>query len=845
MASAIALLGCLASLEAHAVALGRITVQSALGETLRAEIDISDLSADEASSLRAGVAGADVFRAVGLEYSTAVTGLDVRLQRRPDGRPYLRLTSNRTINEPFVDLVLEARWASGRVTRDYTMLFDPPNLRTPSPPLVSSTPVLPREPVAVSALPSRQDTPVPYSRPASRAVPAAPNPQALKTPSTQGASTVRQITVRPGDNASRIASQNKPASVSLDQMLVALLRGNPEAFVGGNINLIKSGAVVDIPDAQGASALSPGDARQTLMAQSQDFNTFRRKLADGVPATPLESANRQAGGKVQAQVDDRSQAAVSPDRLTLSKGAVQGLPSAPQPAGNSASPTADQLKNATGLNPPPALPAPVSTTPGLQVAGSTTGTATAGAPAITATPTLSSSNAALPADSPSSAPTTAAAPVPPASAPASAVPAAASQQAALTAPPATSPEEPGLITQLLDNYLLLGGGVVLALLAGLGFARYRKNAASGHVDSSFLDSRLQPDSFFGASGGQRVDTNASHAAKSSSMAYSPSQLDAAGDVDPVAEADVYLAYGREQQAEEILKEALRTYPDRLAVHSKMLEIHARRRDSKAFENAALVAFKLTAGQGPEWSYISQLGRELEPNNSLYRSGSGFSDSAPGKQHPGLAPLSSTLPQALAVLAPVAKTAQDLDFDLDADFTSGEASAASPMPITGRALAYPGLKAEPMAELAIPSAFLDLDLNLDDAPAAENQQDLLVELPSSRVDLIDNGMDFTPQPFLPPKAAIAPPAPVTHRGMLEFDLDSLSLDLGPADMQEDKPAVQAFTGQEKDPLEIKFLLAEEFRLLGDSEGARSLADEVVAHAKGPLKFKAQALLNTLS
>ena len=63
MASAIALLGCLASLEAHAVALGRITVQSALGESLRAEIDISDLSADEAASLRVGVAGADVFRA--------------------------------------------------------------------------------------------------------------------------------------------------------------------------------------------------------------------------------------------------------------------------------------------------------------------------------------------------------------------------------------------------------------------------------------------------------------------------------------------------------------------------------------------------------------------------------------------------------------------------------------------------------------------------------------------------------------------------------------------------------------------------------------------------------------
>jgi pilus assembly protein FimV len=850
MASAIALLGCLASLEAHAVALGRITVQSALGESLRAEIDIFDLSPDEASSLRAGVAGAEVFRAAGLEYSAAASGLEVRLQRRPDGRPYLRLTSNRAINEPFVDLVLEARWASGRVTRDYTMLFDPPNLRAGSAAVVSSAPVLPREPQAVSALPpSRQETPAPSVRP----VPATPRPQAIRTPPAQSTSGARQVTVRPGDNASRIAAQNKPASVSLDQMLVALLRGNPEAFVGGNINLIKSGAVVDIPDAQAASALSPGDARQALMAQSKDFNTFRRKLAEGVPATQPGSADRQAGGKVEARVDDRAQASTSPDRLTLSKGAVQGLPSNEQIARDAASRTADPTKNASAPNPQAAVPAAASTAPGLSVAGSSGSPPAGGAPAIAAAPALASSSATGSAAGAAASPAVAEPvpeapapePMPSASTPAAVVPASASQQAALTAPPVAPPPESGVIAWITDNSLLLGGGVLLALLAGLGFARRRKNAGPNHVDSSFLDSRLQPDSFFGASGGQRVDTNASNAARSSSMAYSPSQLDAAGDVDPVAEADVYLAYGRDQQAEEILKEALRTHPARLAVHSKLLEIHAKRRDNKAFENAALAAFKLTGGQGTEWSYISQLGRELEPSNSMYQSGADFSVSQPGRRNSGLVPLSSTVPQALAGLAPVAKTppAFDLDLDLDLDFPAGAASSASkpPAPTTMGAPASSGSKAEAMPDIAIPSAFLDLDLNLDDAPAALNPEHLSVELPSSGFDLIANGMDFTPEPFVAPKVAIAPTAPVTHSGMLEFDLDSLSLDLGPAS----KAPALASTGPEKDPLEIKFLLAEEFRVLGDSEGARSLADEVVAHAKGPLKSKAQAFLNTLS
>ena len=91
------------------------------------------------------------------------------------------------------------------------------------------------------------------------------------------------------------------------------------------------------------------------------------------------------------------------------------------------------------------------------------------------------------------------------------------------------------------------------------------------------------------------------------MVYSASQLDAADDVDPVAEADVYLAYGRDLQAEEILKEAVRTNPNRLAIHTKLLEIYAKRRDAKGFEATATNAFKLTGGASPEWARICEMG----------------------------------------------------------------------------------------------------------------------------------------------------------------------------------------------------------------------------------------------
>src|SRR5205085_1540425 len=187
-----------------------------------------------------------------------------------------------------------------------------------------------------------------------------------------------------------------------------------------------------------------------------------------------------------------------------------------------------------------------------------------------------------------------------------------------------------------------------------GFYKMRQKRKTAAVDSSFLESRLQPDSFFGASGGQRIDTAETNNPTGSSMVYSPSQLDAAGDVDPVAEADVYLAYGRDLQAEEILKEALRINPQRVAIHAKLLEIYAKRRDVKAFETVAAEAFNLTHGNGPEWDHICDLGRDLDPSNPMFR---------PGGQ-PGAAPAAAPV-RAAAPVAPVAAMPAAMpDLDLD-------------------------------------------------------------------------------------------------------------------------------------------------------------------------------------
>ncbi|TXT39242.1 MAG: hypothetical protein FD135_2309, partial [Comamonadaceae bacterium] len=119
-----------------------------------------------------------------------------------------------------------------------------------------------------------------------------------------------------GDTAGRIAAAHKPESVSLDQMLVAMLRTNPDAFIGDNINRIKTGAVIALPTEEQASSTSTEQAKQIIFAQSRDFNAFRQQLADHVPTTSTKPSARTASGKIEANVKESKPKATTPDKLT-------------------------------------------------------------------------------------------------------------------------------------------------------------------------------------------------------------------------------------------------------------------------------------------------------------------------------------------------------------------------------------------------------------------------------------------------------------------------------------------------------------------------------------------------
>ena len=390
----------------------------------------------------------------------------------------------------------------------------------------------------------------------------------------------------------------------------------------------------------------------------------------------------------------------------------------------------------------------------------------------------------------------------------------------------------------MDNPALIPGlGALLAGLGGLAFWRIRQRNKAAQVDSSFLESRLQPDSFFGASGGQRVDTadSGSGAGAGSSMVYSPSQLDAAGDVDPVAEADVYLAYGRDLQAEEILKEAMRTNPSRLAIYSKLMEIYAKRRDARAFESVAKEALNLSQGAGPEWDAACAMGRELDPANPLYS----------GANAPVAAGLAGSVSMGSAAIATMAfnaastipaqamPAASSADIDLDLDFSiGGDDDAASGM------LNEPA-GAEPTIALRASAAESshNVDFDMSDAAPLEG-----VKLSEPDLASFTNGLNFSTQAISPPPptAPMALKTGPSEPAALEFDLGGLSLDLPSAEGAFD--AVDA--GVSGDPLETKLALAMEFRDIGDSDGARSLVQEVADEASGPMKARALKMLADL-
>lgn len=623
--------------NAYAAGLGKLSVLSSLGQPLRAEIELTSVSKEEAGSLSAKLASPEAYRQANVDFGSSLSALRFSVEQRGT-RHFIRVSSAQPLNEPFVDMLLELAGPDGRLIREYTFLLDPADMRATQNAQVSP---------AVTSVPdtSKLSAPAPRAEaaPDSSAEKSARSSQPAATPVTKSIATEKNgrnpaegYQVKSGDSLSKIASQFKPNGISLDQMLVALHRANPNAFVGNNMNRLRAGQILSVPGADAASSISKADAQREVRAQSADFSNYRNKLAGRVanaePKKSADSGRQSAGGKIAAKVDEPATPANdAQDKLKLAKPNTAPSNANADKGVSAAARIEEKIANEKALAEANARVQELEKNVNdLQKILEVKNKALAEQQQQASVSKLEESTPATSSQSLEKTPIT-----PPVSSTVTTDTKPAETQFQKSVPPieqkkptpptpagvkkTTSVPETSFMDELIGNPLTLPGvGVLLVGLGALGIysARRRKQDKS-FEDSIISDSSLKANSLFGSTGGQSVDTN--NSVFNSNFSPSASQLNT-NEVDPVAEADVYIAYGRDAQAEEILKEALRTQPDRNAVRVKLLEIYANRKDLRAFEVLATELYGLTKGEGEDWEQAASLGIGIDPNNPLYASG---------------------------------------------------------------------------------------------------------------------------------------------------------------------------------------------------------------------------------
>ena len=605
----------------QAAALGPLTVRSAIGQKLDADIDITALSSAEAGALSARLAPVATYTDAGLDYPSVAGSLRFSIEKTGE-RYRVHLSSDQVINDPFITILFELTANGSRTIRQYTLLLDPP-LINPAPVTVAAAEVRAAGPDG-SAKVAPNVTPNVAPGVASKVAPQAPPTSASQQPPVPAEPAAGRA-VRRGDTLARIASTIQPDDTQLEQVLVALQEANPTAFAGNNINRVKTGSVLTLPDADAVKAIDAGLARKTVRAQAADFNRYRQQLAQqagAVAPTPAtkaadaeQSANRSSIGKVGVQVNEAGVNTVQ-DRLSLSAaGATPAAASAiAATAANEAS-KLDKIASEKALAEANARVAALEknisdmqtllalknkTLAEMQSAPSAPAAATA-APVVESVPEPVVASVAEPTLKPELKPAV--------------KPDTKSDTKSDVQPAASIPAETlSFAFWLQDLRIQLAGAATLTLLlAGVLWRRHRRarKAAAGKPGPAPAS---EPEPVFGAAGGHHIDT--SNSVFHSNFVPSVSQLDT-NEVDAVAEADVYIAYGRDEQAEEILLDALRTHPERHALRLKLLEIYAARGDKQKFGKLAADLYRQTGGYGDEWTQAMQMGQHLDPANLLF------------------------------------------------------------------------------------------------------------------------------------------------------------------------------------------------------------------------------------
>lgn len=683
-----------------ALGVGDIHLESALNQEFNAYIDLLSVKTDELDGVKIQLATPDAFERAGVDRPYMLSKLRFIPEIGPKGEAVIHVTSREPIREPFLNFLIEVNWAKGRLVREYTVLLDPPV-------------TLERRPAPVAQPVTTAPAPMPSHS-------AAEMPAAVGTEPTTAAQT-EYGPVQATDTLWNIAKSVKPQGTSVHQMMMALQRSNPHAFSKNNVNNLKRGAILRIPGREEISLLSEAEARAEFAAQVDDWRAGRptvaapveKKVEAVVEEAPVEESASEA--VVEEQVDARLELASARPDAEGAEGASEGEDAERtvsrlenslilaneevESARQENQELSDRLKALEDKLAEMERMQHLVTVRDEQLAALQAGAAEEAEPA--AVPETKPAEEVV-EEKPVQEPAVASAP-----------------EAAKPLPPIKQPKPDSTLDQLLSlvqerqtEAIAVGGGVLLLLL--LLLLRRRKPEDEQTLGETMA---AKPEAKKKAVAEEPVEEAEDQVGGETSFLsdFATSDVDSlqedTGEADPLSEADVYIAYGRYQQAEELLKQAIDSEPERLPLKHKLLEIYHATNNSGAFTQLA----EEMAAQGAEqadsvaWAKALSMGAAIASGHALF-SGAVAAE-APSEEMGDLGSLEDEL-------GDLEELAADLDLG------TGEAPEAD-------------VAAEPESEL-------DLDLDLDDAlqdldvtpesPAAEGEEDFGFDLDLDAAEL---------------------------------------------------------------------------------------------------------------
>lgn len=744
-------------LFAQAAGLGRLNVMSGLGQPFRGEIDLVAVQPGEIESLKVGLASVEAHTAAQLSYPSPSLGLRLALNKRGDGQYVVQISSAGALDEPVFNLLVDLTWSGGKIQREYTALIDPAGysgVQTGTQTSPASGATVSR--LAADALPGRLvSSAIRQPKVAQRPVRAA-----KATPASTPASSESDYAVKAGDTLSSIAARVKPEGISLEQVLVGLYQANQDAF-DGNMNRLKRGKILHIPSEDAFGAVSKVEAAKEIKMHSANWQSYRHQLASAAVKTlAADSGNQAAGGRITAKVEDKGLQAPSKDKdvLKLSRGAgkddqankIRALEedaAARKKALDEANQrVADLQKNIKQMEEFAALKSKSGAELQQKAEQSKASAPVAGFSQPEVAASVPAATSAMVTASPASEQ-----PKP---------------KKRVIPPPEPAPE-PSIVDILLENALPVGGGLAAVLLGVGGLIWSRRRRQPNVFENSLISNGdLKPNTVLGRTGGGVISTQAENSFLTDFSRQGLGTIDT-DEVDPIAEADVYMAYGRDAQAEEILKDALVKDPSRQEIRMKLLDIYAARKDKIAFEEVAADIYAATDGKGPLWEQAAYLGNNLDPENALYAKKFGMSE--PALQNAAFAGVAAVA--AAAVVAPTEPDTQDDVSDMPDQENDG---------ILDFEFEMPDMEPEPaslQASAILPVEEVDLDLDWGVVSSPESgEPEAVPETTVAAVSLIE--------PDVP--SGVSDEMPVEH-AREEADTGMMALDL-PIDLGAEFDAV---------------------------------------------------------